>query len=76
LHKTNLIIDNKKVILQQCDSNRVKNKKFIQVVYLKNLTFKASEADVIKYFSPKAITKILIPRDESNKPKGFGYVEF
>ncbi len=37
------MIDDKKVILQLCDSDRTKNKKFIKVVFITGLAFKATE---------------------------------
>jgi RNA recognition motif-containing protein len=52
----------------------MRNKKFIQVVFLKNLSFKAEEKDIISYFEGKNITKISIPKSESNDKKGFAYV--
>lgn len=39
--KQSLIIDGKKIIVQHCDSSRAKTKKFVPVVFLKNLAFKA-----------------------------------
>lgn len=41
-----LVIDGKKIIVQHCDSNRTKTKKFVPVVFLKNLAFKAQEKDI------------------------------
>lgn len=37
-----MIIDGKKVLIQNCDSSRQRNKKFIQVAYLKNIPYKAT----------------------------------
>jgi hypothetical protein len=58
-----MLIDGKKILVQHCDSNRQKNKKFAQVVFLKNLPFKASEQDVENFFKEMKLANLMIPRD-------------
>ena len=48
--KERMVIDGKKIIVQHCDSSRTKTKKFIPVVFIKNLAFKARESDLRKMF--------------------------
>ncbi len=67
-------MDGKKIIVQYCDSSRAKTKKFIPVVFLKNLAFKASESDIREFFAGKSISKLYIPLSDSKRPQGFAYV--
>lgn len=76
LHKNSIILDGKKILMQHCESNRQKNKKFLQVVFLKGLAFKAEERDVEAFFKDKKIANISIPRNSDGKAKGIAYVEF
>lgn len=41
VRKQALVVDGKKVIVQRCDSSRARNKKFMPVVFLKKLAYKA-----------------------------------
>ena len=68
-----MVIDGKRVLLQICDSSRSKNKKFIPVVYLKNLAFKAKESDIRQFFAGKTLSKLLIPQTTDPKPRGMGF---
>ena len=61
-------------MLQNCDSDRKRNKKFIKVIFIKNLSFKAKEDDLRSFFKEKNIVKMLIVKDDQGRSKGFGYV--
>lgn len=75
MSKNKLLIDGKKIIIQECDSDRMRNKKFIKVVFLKNLAFKATEEDIRNFFAPRVISKLSYPKNpQSKKPMGFAYV--
>jgi RNA recognition motif-containing protein len=45
-----MVVDGKNILVQHCDSSRAKHKKFIPVVFVKNLAFKAREADIRQFF--------------------------
>jgi RNA recognition motif-containing protein len=68
------LIDGKKILVQFCDSNRQKNKKFAQVVFLKGVAFKANAKDIEEFFKGKKIVNISIPRTNEGKARGFAYV--
>ena len=42
LHTTPIFIDDKRILIQHCDSQRQKTKKLLQVVFLKNVSFKVT----------------------------------
>ncbi len=54
----------------------MRNKKFIKVIFLKNLAFKAKESDIVNFFKDMNIAQIMIVKDNNGKSKGLAYVEF
>ena len=73
----NLMIDNKRVILRECMSHKMnEKKKNNKVVLLKHLSFFVKESDIEKFFQGKLIEQIYIPKKEDGKSKGFAFVEF
>lgn len=76
IQPSNPLIDGKKIIVQQCDSNRQKNKKFTQVVFLKGIAFRAEASHIEEFFKGKKIVNVSIPKNSDGRGKGFAYVEF
>lgn len=73
LRGRNLMIDNKKVLLKECEHREKKKSK---VILMKHLSFFVKESDIEKFFKGKAIEQIFIPKREDGRSKGFAFVEF
>lgn len=65
--------------MEECDSNRQKTKKQLQVVFLEGLSYKATPLDIkdfFKVYSIKDIATIELPKTEDGRSKGIAYIEF
>lgn len=76
-----IFIDDKKVNVKRSQSIVKLREGLKYVAHVSNLNFKAKEKDIKEFFSSNGIAEdsileILLIKDDQQKPKGFGFVEF
>jgi polyadenylate-binding protein len=82
LEKKNIFIDNRKVIIEKSVSNKKIRNNIKFVVFISNLNFKVEEKEIEIFLKEKKninkndIKKIKICKENNNKSKGFGFIEF
>ena len=82
IEKKNIFIDNRKVIIEKSISNKKIRNNIKFVVFVSNLNFKVKEKDIEIFLKEKKninkndIKKIKICKENNNKSKGFGFIEF
>ena len=81
-NKEDIIVDGRKVILQKSISNEKLRNQVKYVIYCSNLNFKTKKEHLEDFLINEGkieknnILKILICKDENDKPKGYGFIEF
>jgi RNA recognition motif-containing protein len=71
-----LLINDKKVMVQLAETKPLNARRDIRVVILKQLSFKATEKDIVSFFKDFTIEDVFIPKADNGKARGFGFVKF